>query len=317
MQGYQTTIVTFYFNLKNLKDATPSVRPQTFYMEKGRATLKLPYPMVVFCDEETHSYIKEIRDQEVKDESLTKYIIKNLTEYEFYKENWDIIHENRKHFAYCYNESNRNTTSYFLSCMFKIRALYIAKQCNYFDTPYYAWIDFAGSHVLRNFDQASRQMIEKPNPKISFCYIHYRGKEELSDMRLFYANGGQCGAAAGAITVQREYMNRFYNGIFSIFHETLYNEVGHGEEQALAYYYDRYPDTCNIYYGDYYSLLTNYHAIKEDFGSIRRYFIEQALKKGRPDLAKECVQRVLQSVNQGKIQIGKDDLQFVEGVVSL
>ena len=312
---YKTTIVTFYFNLKNLRDATPSVRTQEFYMEKGRATLKLAYPMVIFCDEKTYGFIKEIRDQEVHDKTLTKYVVKNLTEYDFYKENWDIIQANRKHFAYCYNESNRNTSSYFLTCMFKVQALYIAKQRNYFDTPYYAWIDFGGSHILRNFDEASRKMVENPNPKISLCYIHYRGKEELSDMRLFYANGGHCCVAATAFTVQKEYINRFYNGIFSIFHETLFHEVGHSDEQTFAYYYDRYPDTCNIYYGDYYSILTNYHGITGDIGSIRHYFIEQALNKGRPDLAKECAQKVIQSVEEGKLQIGKDDLQFVQGLV--
>ena len=201
---YKTTIVTFYFNLKNLRDATPSVRPQEFYMEKGRATLKLPYPMVVFCDEKTYDLIKQIRDQEVSDRSLTRYIVKNLTQYDFYKDNWDIIHQNRKHFAYLYNESNRNTSSYFLSCMFKIYAIYLAKQRDYFNTPYYAWIDFAGSHVIRDFDRGSRNMCENPTPKISLCYIHYRGKNELSDMRLFYANGGQCCIASGAFTIQKE-----------------------------------------------------------------------------------------------------------------
>ena len=79
---YKSTIVTFYFNLKNMRDATPSVRPQEFYMEKGRATLKLAYPMVIFCDEKTYGFIKEIRDQEVSDKTLTKYVVKNLIDYE-------------------------------------------------------------------------------------------------------------------------------------------------------------------------------------------------------------------------------------------
>ena len=311
---HKTTIVTFYFNLKNLRDATESVRPREFYMEKGRATLKLPYPMVIFCDENTYGDIKEIRDQEVSDTTLTKYIVKNLTEYDFYKENWDIIHDNRKHFAYLYNSENRNTSSYFLTCMFKIRALYITKQHNYFSTPYYAWIDFGGSHVLNNFDEAARRMVENPKPKISLCYIHYRGKEELKDMRLFYANGGECCVAATAFTIEHEYVNIFYNGIFSIFHETLANEVGHSDEQIFAYYYDRYPNTCNIYYGDYYSILTNYYNVVDDFDSICFYFIEQALEKKRPDLAKECAQQLLQSVNDGKLHIDNHQIQFLRNL---
>ena len=60
--NYKSTIVTFYFNIKELKDSTDEVRPQSFYMEKGRDTLKLHYPMVIFCDEDNYKEIKKIRD---------------------------------------------------------------------------------------------------------------------------------------------------------------------------------------------------------------------------------------------------------------
>jgi len=91
---YKSTIVTMYFNLKDLKDASPQTRPQSFYMENGRATLKLQNPMVIFCDSSTYQDIKKIRDEEVKDPLLTSYVQKNITEYDFYKENWQIINEN-------------------------------------------------------------------------------------------------------------------------------------------------------------------------------------------------------------------------------
>ena len=75
---YKTTIVTFYFNIKKLNDATSFVRPQSFYMKYGRETLKLNYPMLIFCDETTYDEIKIIRDEYINDLSLTQYIIKNI-----------------------------------------------------------------------------------------------------------------------------------------------------------------------------------------------------------------------------------------------
>ncbi len=42
-----TTIVTMFFNLKKLKDASMQTRPQEFYIENGRETLKLKYNMVI------------------------------------------------------------------------------------------------------------------------------------------------------------------------------------------------------------------------------------------------------------------------------
>jgi len=286
---HKTTIVSFYFNVKELVDATDQVRPKSFYMEKGRSTLRLPYPMIMFCDETTYPDIRKIREEELGVElaaEYTHYIIKNITEYDFYKENWSIISNNRKDYP-CYVGS-RNTSSYFLVTMFKITALHIANQLNKYDTPYYAWIDFGGSHIMRDFDAAARKMVENPLEKIRFCYIHYRGDYELGDMRSFYANGGQCGVAATAFTVQREYVARFYNGIFALFHETLFKGVGHAEEQIMTYFCHRHPDLCNYYYGDYYSILTNYHRPVEDWGSIQCYFIDACRHKGRDDLARMC-----------------------------
>ena len=69
---YKTTIVTFYFNIKKLNDATSLVRPQSFYMQYGRETLKLNYPMLIFCDETTYDEIKTIRDEYINDLSLTQ-----------------------------------------------------------------------------------------------------------------------------------------------------------------------------------------------------------------------------------------------------
>ena len=60
--NFRTTLVTMYFNLKNLPDATTVVRPESFYMEKGKAILEINSPMVIFCDNTTHSKIKEMRD---------------------------------------------------------------------------------------------------------------------------------------------------------------------------------------------------------------------------------------------------------------
>jgi len=287
---YKSTIVSFYFDVKSLKDATHSVRPRSFYMEKGRATLKLPYPLIMFCDESTYEDIKQIREEELgvdKAASLTHYVLKNITDYDFYKENWSIVSHNRKSYA-CYDENNRNTPSYFLVTMFKIVALNIANQLNYFETPYYAWVDFGGSHIMRNFDEGARKMLDNPLERIRFCYIHFRGEDELRDMKSYYANGGPCGTGATAFTIQKEYISRFYNGIFAIFHETLFHGVGHSEEGVMTYFCHRYPELCDYYYGDYYSILSNYHRPVEDRHSIQCYFIDAARHKGREDLARQC-----------------------------
>uniref|UniRef100_A0A6C0AQ00 Uncharacterized protein n=1 Tax=viral metagenome TaxID=1070528 RepID=A0A6C0AQ00_9ZZZZ len=289
--SYKSTLVTFYFNLTTLPDATDAGRPQSFYMEKGRETLKLQNPMVIFCDDTTHLSIKAIRDEEVSDQTLTKYIVRPFTDYDFYRHNWPIICANRKGVPFYVND--RNTASYFLVSMFKIIALQLAHQENFYKTPFYTWIDFGGSHVMRSFHDATMKILANPRPKISMCYIHYRGHQELEDRLQNKVQGGYCGIAAGSLTAEASYISRFYTGCMSIFYEMLTNTIGHGEEQVFNYFYDRFPELCTIYYGDYYSILTNYHGPMDDIGTIERFFINEAIHKGRRDLAKQAAKAIL------------------------
>ena len=294
-----------------MKDSTDEVRPASFYMEKGRETLKLNYPMVIFCDESNYEKIKKIRDEYILNPDLTNYIIKNITEYDFYKENWNIITENRTNME-CYKNS-RNTASYYLVTTFKFIAINIAKQHNFYNTDYYAWIDFGGSHVLKNFNVCANKILKNPNPKISFCYIHYRNHSELYPMKSFLQNGGHCGVATTTFTVQKEYVNRFYNGCLNIFHETLYNGLGHCDEQILTYFYDKYPELCNIFYGDYYSILTNYHEPIEDNDCIILFFIKEAINKDRKDLAEICATKLITTIK--KYNASTHNLSFLETIV--
>jgi len=310
---YKTTIVTFYFDIKNLKDSTADVRPPSFYMDKGRETLKLQHPMVIFCGENNYEEIKKIRDEYVSDKNLTNYMIKNITEYDFYKENWNIINENRKDNEFY--KKNRVTPSYYLVTSFKVIAIYIAKQNNFYNSKYYAWIDFGGSHIMRDFNNSANKVIENPNPKISLCYIHYRSHNELYPMSKYLINGGYCGIGGTAFTIEDIYVNKFYNGCLSIFHDTLFNGVGHCDEQLLIYFYDRYPELCNIHYGDYYSILQNYHEPIYDINSIINFFINQTINKGRKDLGKICADKLIKSIKKNNLSIENNKLLFLENII--
>ena len=290
----KTTIVTMFFNLKKLKDTTTETRNMDFYIKNSMNVLRLKYPMVIFCSEETYIPLKKIRDTEVdSNEVPTEYIIRNIEDYDHYKLNWQIMTENRTIYP-CFD--NRSTVSYGLLTMFKPIALCIAHTKNFFNSTHYAWIDLGCNHIVRNFDKYAPLMIENPNPKVSVCYIHYRSHEELKDIKN-YVTKGYCGIAATAFTVEANYIYKFYNSMFSIFNEHLFNNVGHTEETVMTYCYDKYPEIFNIYYGDYYSVFTNYHRPIEDENSIKQFFINEAINKGRPDLANDAIQKMMSNLD--------------------
>jgi hypothetical protein len=168
---------------------------------------------------------------------------------------------------------------------------------------------------MRSLPEYLPKMFADPRPKITLCYVHYRGTDELKSIKHYFCNGGPCGVVAGCFTVEANYMNRFYNGIQSIFHEMLANGVGHSEEGALTYFVHRYPELCTIYNGDYYSIATNYHEPREDYNTIRWYFINMCIQKGRLDLAKRAAEEVLRSVANNILQIHSDQKAELEDIV--
>jgi len=294
-----TTVVTMFFDLKRLKDASPATRPMDFYVQNGATVLRLPYPMVIFCDEVTHPYLEAIRNGEV-DASVapTVYVIQRLEDYEYYRQAWPVITDNRHERGHPADQ--RNTASYFLMGMFKPLALWIAKQRNDFGTPYYAWIDLGCAHICRQLAKYAPAMLEQPRNKIACCYIHYRSHEELSDMAEYMRYGGPCGIASTAYTMPAAYVAKFYTAMLQVFYEKLFHGVGHTDETVMAYVYDRYPELFTIYYGDYGSIFTNYHVPREDLSGIVYCFIQQAEQKKRRDLAQSAARAILSYINSAE-----------------
>jgi hypothetical protein len=289
---WTTTVVTMFFDLKRMSDASPSTRPMDFYVKNGVTTLKLPYPMVIFCDEETRPYLEAIREAEVPGTvAPTAYVVKRLEHYDYYQHSWPIIAANR--LARGGPVDDRNTASYFLLTMFKALALLIAHQRADFGTPYFAWVDLGCGHMCRKVAEYAPAMLERPYDAIACCYIHYRGHDELVIMEEYMRYGGPCGIAATAFTVPATMVVRFYTAMFQIFYEKLGRGVGHTEETVMAYVYDRHPEWFVLFYGDYASIFTNYHVPREDVFSVVHFFIQQAEQKKRLDLAQTAARALL------------------------
>jgi hypothetical protein len=221
-------------------------------------------------------------------------MVKDITKYDYF-DTIDIITQNRNN-SNGYKNPSRNTPSYFLLSIFKIISLRIAKIKNFFNTTHYAFIDLGANHIVRDLSVYAPTILNNPRPKITVCYIHYRSHDELQDIKKYLEFGGPCGIAAGVITAQVEYIDHFYLLFMSIFYHFLFLERGHSEESILTYAYDRSPELFTIYYGDYYSLVANYHQPTQDILSIKQYFIDQTILKGRKDLAHKCATELVESI---------------------
>jgi hypothetical protein len=277
----------------------------------------MPYPMVLFCDSVTRPLLQSLRDELVNpDEVPTIYIERPLNDYDFYKMNWSVITNNRKSSTYYKNAGDRNTVSYLLVCMFKIIAIQTASQRNDFGSYHYFWMDFGCSHVAKNdMYESAIKMLEKPNPKVSVLYIHYRSKQELQDMENV-VNRGTCGMAGTVFSAQKEYITPFCSYMWSTFYEMVARGVGHTDEQVFTYCYDRQPQLFTIYFGDYYSVIRNYHHVCQDWHTIKYCFIQKAQQSGRNDLAQAAVKAILDGYDKGQSDFPESEVAAFRAAIS-
>ena len=300
-----------FFDLKSLPDATSAVRPVEFYVKNGQTTLSLNSPMLILCDKVTRPWIEELRGKLAPD-AKTVYFEQSLMDYEHYRLNHNVIKSNRQSNS-AYSES-RNTPSYCLTTMLKFHAIKMAEQV-FPDASHYFWVDFGCAHIAAEADVYLPKMLEKPNPKVSCMYIHYRNESSVKDMTEYLKSGNPCALAATIFSVEKSYINAFYTRGLSIFYEMLSNGVGHNEEAVLIYLFNRFPEMFHLYYGDYYSTASNYHYVVRDYHAIKNFFITNALTCGRRDLVRTCVSNIVESVRLGLLSLPESELRYLSTTI--
>lgn len=303
----KTSVVTFFFNLNELEDSNNETRPLEFYLTKGKPTLQINAPMYIFCDKTTRPYLEELRNSLAP----TIYIEKSISEYDHYNFIKDSLIKTYG------NRNRRVTRSYFLTMTFKMVALLIASQRDDFKTPYFCWLDLGCSHVApANFQNAIEKILHNPNTGVSVCSIHYRGEKELEDSADYCING-KCGLAGTLLTADKEYITKLYPRYMRILYEHVEKCIWYSDEQILTYCYYRHPEIFNIYYGDYSSVLLNYHDIISDWESIDQFLIKEAIKVGDFTEAKQIAEKLKMSIDSKKIVIEEPSVsQYLNYIIN-
>uniref|UniRef100_A0A6C0DSA1 Uncharacterized protein n=1 Tax=viral metagenome TaxID=1070528 RepID=A0A6C0DSA1_9ZZZZ len=303
-----------YFNLKDLPDATTGTRSTEFYLKAARGTLALDSPMVVFCDITTRPWIQSLRDELIGPNEKTIYVERPLVEYDFYKINWPIANDNW--IRHKWPIEGRCTASYYLTCMFKIHALKIAQERSDFKATHYFWVDFGCSHVAysKTFHADALRMLGSPRSKVTVQMIRYwdRGERE----NLFESvKAGTCGLACTVFSVEKTYIARLYTLMLAVFYELLFKGIGHTDEQVMSVAYYRDPEMFNLYYGDYYSVISNYHHIVHDWHSVIYYIIERSSKDGNLIFADRTAKELVESVNGDHTDLSDKDLTLIKSLL--
>lgn len=249
------TLVTAFFDLTKMSDSNPASRTRKHYMENAVSTLSLPNNLVIYCEEDNLEAIKEIRQKYDAELKYTKFVIQNFEDFPLNRYRGK-IDENRSKRR---SGDQRNNTSYYLFCMSRYHMLKETVSENPFGGTHFAWINFCIARMgLLNVLEL-QNALELKRDKFSTAYIGYISKKEIEgkDNYNFIVNG-KCSMCSGFFTGSAEYMSKVCKAIEVKFLKYVELGYGHADEQLYSPVFFDNPGWFHQYFGDYYSMITNY-----------------------------------------------------------
>lgn len=310
----QITYITGYFELPN------TGRNFDLYLERAsKFSLKIPTPMVIFCEPHTYHRIKAERD---KYGFLTHYVVKNIAEMEFYSYLPQII-ENRKTRP---RADPRNIPEYQAITCSKYTMVRDAINKDIFGSQYYVWVDFGlvenEYSNMTSLRAVSNDIISNKRENVRMCFINYTTMAETLNLENYYHMHGRCGIAGTMFSGARSKLLKFVEMCIACFKKTVERGYGHNDEQIFLQVFfefiqdgNKICDLFDFYFGDYQYVVSNYLGL---ISANSKYitlnvFLPNIIKDKttHPEcftLIKQAVSYVMNGYKTGKIDLNKEEI---------
>ena len=258
--GKGWTVVTAYFDLTRMPDASPQIEARDFnhYFSSANMTMALDVNLVVYCDSESFQYLRQLRPDYLKDR--TQFIVIEFTDLDIIKDYYAKVLKLREETGY--NADPRNTASYYLFCMSRYELLQKTMRTNPFGSTHFAWCNICIERMNWKNCMYFPQIWKEYRDKFSTCYIDYQPKSVVDNLPEYY-KFGRCSMCSGFFTGNKHYMSRFCDEIMRAFSYVHENGYGHADEQLFSIVYFKCPEIFDVYFGDYTEMIVNYSWIHE------------------------------------------------------
>ena len=130
-----------------------------------------------------------------------------------------------------------------------------------------------------NLQHLDEIFLGPPRDKVSTVYIDYIPKSIIDDTKQYFEYG-RCSLCSGFFTGRGDYMLRFCNAIEAKFLEYLEMGYGHADEQLYSPVYFENRDIFEVYYGDYFQMISNYRGMYENYTMPLHMVIPKSAKAG-------------------------------------
>jgi len=299
------TLTTCCFNLTKYN---VHARDMMTTINNMKSLLEIPCYLVIYTDEITFPYIKNIRDSFDLD-ILTKYIVMNVENLESFTY-LEMVKNNRK--LYHPTKDDRTCPESHLVCCAKFDLVLQTMTCNPFNTSHFGWID---SNIGVNFQKIctnykNNMLLNILNncneEKFYLQILNVCDKNYIDDNNLKEYYNQYRWVVCGSLFITGKNIGKIIltelKNIF-IKHTTL--GYGHAEEMFYLEILDKYYDNIKRSYGDYKHILNNFIDVSVGMDYIK-YIANRYMTMSYHKECIECCDAVLTQYEKYNIEINYD-----------
>jgi hypothetical protein len=295
------TIVTMFYEIRKMENSNVNDnRQKNKYLDLSKQfLLKLPYPLIIFTDENETELIETIHTERVKYMERTKIINVNLENTYFYK-HLNKIEELQKKFVIHNGDLKHETPLYIVLNNNKFFFLETAINENPFNSSHFIWCDLGINHVSLDYEKIHEWILFVPDKIKQLCINPYIENVLSKDMfcNIYHHTAG--GLFSGSKENLLKYCDLFKEKVEQIYSEDWYQI----DEAIMTIVQRENPDLFELFYGDYKGIISNYLTPHHDIYLIL-ISSQKAINHNKTNLAYNilnyCHSYFYNNINSGEI----------------
>lgn len=248
------TIVSAFYDIRSKDIHNPNVsRKKNTYLElANQFILKLPYPLIIFTDD---NQVKEfIENSRINFKDITyiyflpfenTFFFKYINKLEELRNSFNIINGNKNHETPLYITLNNNKFDFIDKSI----------DLNPFQSSHFIWIDFGINHVAKNTEKIHEWIINIPDKIKQLCINPFLENGNHKDIFQYIYHHTAGGLFSGSSSNLKKYSELFKNKIEQIYSENWYQI----DEAIMTIIQRENSDLFDLFYGDYHGIISNFN----------------------------------------------------------
>jgi len=255
------TIVTAFYDIRKMERQLEPGRHGEYRGRKlnkflelaSEFLLKLPYPLVVFVDDnEEGDYIQNFILE--RSEFGKRFIYRENFKNTYFYSYLDRIKELQGQYRLLNGHSQHETPHYIVLNNNKFHFMEKAIEKNPFGSSHFIWIDFGINHVAKSPEKIHEWIGNVPDKVKQLCINPYVEKDDRKLFFQFIYHHTAGGLFSGSVSYMKEYIRLFKNKV-----EQVYCQGWYQIDEAIMTMVQRdNPHLFEYFYGDYEGIIANY-----------------------------------------------------------